>query len=196
MQAQQDQSKKRMCYNLVFCGSLSAQEAESLLDQGAALGFVWALEVKGYSIQNTIGIGYWAHFSVLIKNIATSFGWTGVMNISHPEVNFGYMGLFSQYTYAPKSLFHFSGQLLLGIGSTKDYQQPKSSSFDNFGNITGPGFYVIEPGINGEMHFHTMVLEFYSAVDGRGSRGSPQSDRSYFNISLANCTIIVYTAIV
>ena len=81
---------------LAFCGSLSAQEAESLLGQGAELGFVWALEAKGYSIQDTVGIGYGAHFSLLIKNIATSFGWAGVMNISHPEVNFGYMGLFSQ----------------------------------------------------------------------------------------------------
>jgi hypothetical protein len=79
------------------------------------------------------------------------------MNISHPEVNFGYMGLLTQYTYQPNKLFHFSGQLLVGGGSTKDYQQPKSSVFDNFGNITGPGFFVIEPGLNAEMNFHTKV---------------------------------------
>jgi hypothetical protein len=142
---------------LAICSSLSAQEAESLLGQGAELGFIWALDVKGYSIQNTIGIGYGAHFSLLIKDISTSIGWAGVMNISHPDVNFGYMGLFSQYTYKPNSLFHFSGQLLLGFGSTKDYQQPKSSPFDNFGNITGPGFGVLEPGVNAEMNFHTKV---------------------------------------
>ena len=142
---------------LAICSSLSAQEAESLLGQGAKLGFIWALDAKGYSIQNKIGVGYGAHLSLLIKNISTSFGWAGVLNISHPEVNFGYMGLFTQYTYKPNSLFHFSGQLLLGGGSTKDYQQPKSSPFDNFGNITGPGFYVIEPGLNAEMNFHTKV---------------------------------------
>ena len=150
---------------LAVCGGLSAQqsqssdtqEAESLLGQGAELGFIWAIDAKGYSIQSQIGIGSGAHFSLLIKNISTSFGWAGVMNISHPEVNFGYMGLFTQYTYKPNSLFHFSGQLLLGLGSTKDYQQPKTSPFDNFGNITGPGFYVFEPGINAEMNFHTKV---------------------------------------
>jgi len=150
---------------LVFCSSLSAQttdsndtqEAESLLGQGAKLGFIWALDAKGYSIQSKIGIGYGAHFSLLFKNISTSFGWAGVLNISHPEVNFGYMGLFTQYTYNPNKLFHFSGQLLLGGGSTKDYQNSKTSPFDNFGNITGPGFYVIEPGINGEMNFHQKV---------------------------------------
>jgi hypothetical protein len=45
----------------------------------------------------------------------------------------------------------------LGGGSTKDYLQPKSSVFDNFGNIAGPGFYVVEPGINAEMSFHQKV---------------------------------------
>jgi hypothetical protein len=140
-----------------ICSSLPAQEAESLLGQGAELGFIWALDAKGYSIQNTIGIGYGAHFSLLIKNISTSFGWAGVMNISHPEVNFGYMGLFTQYTFRPNKLFHFSSQLLLGGGATKDYQQEKTNVFDNFGNITGPGFFVVEPGINAEMNFHQKV---------------------------------------
>jgi len=142
---------------LGFCFSLSAQaadsaesqEAESLLGRGAELGFIWALDAKGYSIQNKIGIGYGAHFSLLFKNISTSIGWEGVMNISHPEVNFGYMGVFTQYTYKPNKLFHASGQLLLGGGATKDYQNPKTSPFDNFGNITGPGFFAVEPGING-----------------------------------------------
>lgn len=150
---------------LSICSGLSAQtadssnsqEAESLLGQGAELGFIWALDAKGYSIQNKIGIGYGAHFSLLFKNISTSFGWAGVLNISHPEVNFGYMGLLTQYTYKPNKLFHFSGQLLLGGGFTKDYQQPKTSVFDNFGNITGPGFFVVEPGINAEMNFHQKV---------------------------------------
>jgi len=150
---------------LSICSGLSAQtadssnsqEAESLLGQGAELGFIWALDAKGYSIQSEIGIGFGAHFSLLFKNISTSFGWAGVLNISHPEVNFGYMGLLTQYTYKPDKLFHFSGQLLLGCGSTKDYQQPKTNIFDNFGNITGPGFYVVEPGINAEMNFHQKV---------------------------------------
>jgi hypothetical protein len=140
-----------------ICSALSAQEAESILGRDAELGFIWALDTKGYSIQSKVGIGYGAHFSLLVKNISTSFGWAGVLNISHPEVNFGYMGLLTQYTFKPDKLFHASGQLLLGFGSTKDYQQPKSSPFDNFGNITGPGFYVVEPGINAELNFHTKI---------------------------------------
>ena len=144
---------------VAFCSSLSAQsnEPETLLGQGAELGFIWALEAKGYSIQSKIGIGYGAQFSLLIKNVGISFGWAGIMNISHPEVNFGYMGLLTQYTFKPNKLFHASGQLLLGGGSTKDYQNTKTSPFDNFGNITGPGFYVIEPGLNAEMNFHQTV---------------------------------------
>jgi hypothetical protein len=142
---------------LALCGTAAAEEAESLMGEGAELGFIWALEAKGYSIQDKAAVGYGAHFSLLFKNISTSFGWAGVLNISHPDVNFGYMGLLSQYTYRPNSLFHFSGQLLVGFGSTKDYQQPKSSPFDNFANITGPGFFIVEPGINGEMNLHAKV---------------------------------------
>jgi hypothetical protein len=81
------------------------------LGRSAELGFIWALEARGYSIQSKIGIGYGAHFSLLVKNISTSFGWAGYMNISHPEVNFGYMGLLTQYPHNPNKLFHFSGQL-------------------------------------------------------------------------------------
>jgi len=37
------------------------------------------------------------------------------MNISHTDVNFGYMGIFTQYTYKANKLFHASGQLLLVV---------------------------------------------------------------------------------
>jgi len=72
--------------------------------------------------------------------------------------------------------------LLLGGGSTKDYQNPKTSPFDNFGNITGPGFYVVEPGINAEMNLHTKVR----LVAGLSYRFVFGLDSSHTLVSLTN----------
>jgi len=63
-----------------------------------------------------------------------------------------YLGLLCQYTYLPEELIHGSAQVLLASGSTKDYEMEKSSFFDNYGNITGPGFFLIEPAVNAELN--------------------------------------------
>ncbi|MFC1573779.1 hypothetical protein ACFL30_01190 [Candidatus Latescibacterota bacterium] len=77
--------------------------------------------------------------------------------MSHPDVNHGYLGVLAQYTHKPENLIHYSGQLFLGTGSTKDYEREKTSTMDNFGNITGPGFFIIEPGVNAEVNMKSNV---------------------------------------
>lgn len=49
-------------------------------------------------------------------------------------------------------MIHFSGQLLLAWGTTKDYENPKRGLFDNFWNISGEDFFLNEPGVNIEVN--------------------------------------------
>jgi len=79
-------------------------------------------------------------------------GMVGSLNLTHPRVNFGYLGAMVKYIYKPASVVHVSCQVTLGAGSTKDYENEKSNTFDNFGNVTGAGFYFVEPVINTEIN--------------------------------------------
>jgi hypothetical protein len=56
-----------------------------------------------------------------------------------------------------RNWFHFNSQLLLAYGSTKDYENPKSSFFDNFWNISGTYYYLAEPGINLEINLRPNI---------------------------------------
>jgi hypothetical protein len=58
----------------------------------------------------------------------------------------------TRYLYKPCSKIHMSGQLTVGVGSTRDYQNEKTSTFDNFGNVYGTAFYFIEPEVNSELN--------------------------------------------
>jgi hypothetical protein len=120
------------------------------------VSFAWGLDFKVNSIQDQTGTLTGIYMGALLnKSIIVAL--TGALNVGHPEVNYGYFGLLVQYTHNPHDLLHFSGQLVLGTGTTKDYEREKSSTFDNFGNITGPGFWLIEPGIIGELNLSTKV---------------------------------------
>lgn len=107
--------------------------------------------MKVNSIQKETGTLFEIYAGALVNN-STIIALAGGMNISHPKVNYGYLGLLGQYTFKPEMLIHFSGQLLLATGSTKDYEQEKSSTFDNYGNISGPSYFLIEPAINAELN--------------------------------------------
>ena len=134
----------------------NAQGPKTLMGPGTEVGFIWGLGTKTGSIQDDIGRANTIHLGALL-NHALLFGIEAGMNVTHPTVNHGYTAIFAQYTHKPDNLIHFSGQLLAGSATTKDYEQEKSSPYDNFGNITGPRFYIIEPGVNVEANLHAKV---------------------------------------
>ena len=131
---------------------LFSQEANTVFeDDPGKTGFVWGLELKTVSIQEELGTQYGMYAGTLF-NRSLMVGLAGALNVTHPAVNYGCLGMMVQYAYRPLSIFHMSGQLTLGAGTTKDYENEKTSTFDNFGNVTGTGFYFMEPALNGEIN--------------------------------------------
>jgi hypothetical protein len=84
-------------------------------------------------------------------------GACGGVNLGHPRVNYGYLGGIIQYVYRPEDMVHMSIQLVVASGTTKDYENPKSGLLDNFWNISGESFFIVEPGINLEVNITTRV---------------------------------------
>jgi hypothetical protein len=131
--------------------AVTSQETNAIFNEDPETGFIWGFDVKTSSIQGEIGTQY-SMFAGTLFHHSVLIGATGALNVSHPTVNYGYLGFMIQYTLKPDRIFHMSGQLTLGSGSTKDYQQEKSNPFDNLGNVTGAKFYFIEPVLNGEIN--------------------------------------------
>jgi hypothetical protein len=131
-----------------------AQEQDSthaLFSSNVKVSEIWTPEIKINSIQGDIGtlIGF---YGGAVFNHSILLGISGGVNLSHPRVNYGYFGAVGQYIYKPSNLWHCSGQILLAYGSTKDYENPKSGLLDNFWNISGASFFLMEPGINLELN--------------------------------------------
>jgi hypothetical protein len=142
------------CSMILISGLAGAQDDDSvqtLFKPGAEFTHVWAPEIKLNSIQGKIGTLIGGYTGTLI-NRTVLFGFAGGVNLSHPEVNYGYIGVIGQYIYNPNKLVHLNGQLVLAYGSTKDYEQQKSGIFDNFWNISGTHYFMMEPGINLEIN--------------------------------------------
>jgi len=137
--------------NVVF-----SQETKSVFGDDSNIGFMWGIELKTASIQHELGTQFGMYAGAIFYH-AVMVGVTGAANVTHPRVNYGYTGLLVQYTFKPYSLLHLNVQLTLGSGSTKDYENEKSSMLDNFGNVTGANFYLIEPGIQGEINLSNKV---------------------------------------
>jgi hypothetical protein len=136
-----------------------AQEEEStqtLFSGTPELGFVWGADLKFNSIQGQTG-SFIAFYGGALIDRTTLLAATIGGNVGHPTVNYSYFGLLTQYTYNPKSLIHSSAQVLFAFGTTKDYEQAKSSLFDNFMNTTGAMFYIVEPGVNMELNLSVTV---------------------------------------
>jgi hypothetical protein len=131
--------------------SLFSQESHSFFSNDPNTSFSWGIELKTAGVQNEFATQYGMYAGAVINN-SVMVGMVGSLNLSHPSVNYGYMGIMAKYIYKPLSVIHMSGQLTLGAGSTRDYQNPKTSTFDNFGNIYGTGFYFLEPAINSEIN--------------------------------------------
>ncbi|MHC1732209.1 MAG: acyltransferase [Bacteroidales bacterium] len=136
--------------------SLSAKAQETmpertLLGPDVIYTSVWAPEVRVSSIQGKAGATIGGYTGVMI-NRTLLLGFAGAVNLTHPTVNYGYFGGIAQAVAYQSGLVHLSAQLVVAYGSTKDYENPKSSLFDNFWNISGERFMMTEPGVNLEVN--------------------------------------------
>jgi hypothetical protein len=142
-----------------FVAAQDQDSTQTLFKSPMKVGELWVPEVKINSIQGDVGtlIGF---YGGAVLNRSFLLGISGGANLSHPTVNYGYFGAIGQYIYKPSNLWHCSVQLLAAYGSTKDYENPKSGLLDNFMNISGAGFFLLEPGMNLELNLskkHTLV---------------------------------------
>jgi hypothetical protein len=147
---------------LMLCSSGAIAQDEvstkTLLKSDVKITEIFAPEVKFNSIQGDIGtlLGFYCGPSI---NRTFLIGACGGVNLGHPRVNYGYFGGIGQYVSRPEEIVHFSGQLVVAYGTTKDYENPKSGPMDNFWNISGASFFLMEPGINLELNIsNSMVL--------------------------------------
>jgi hypothetical protein len=135
--------------NPVFCQD--SEQVQTLFNKDTKTGYLWSPGIKFNSIQKDVGSVIELYGGPLF-NKSFLIGLAGGVNFGHPRVNYGYFGLIMQYIYKPNKLLHFSGQTLFAYGTTRDYEQEKSSLFDNFGNVTGARYLMFEPGINMELN--------------------------------------------
>jgi hypothetical protein len=128
----------------------------TLFKSSVRVSELWTPEVKINSIQGDIGtlIGFYG--GALIDR-SFLLGISGGVNLGHPRVNYGYFGGIGQFIFRPDILVHGSGQLLVAYGSTKDYENPKSGLLDNFWNISGAHFFMMEPGLNIELNLSSRL---------------------------------------
>ena len=164
----------------------SAQEqdsTQSLFGSDVKVSEIWTPEVKINSIQGDVGtlIGF---YGGAVFNRTILLGISGGVNLSHPTVNYGYFGAIGQYIYKPSNLWHCSGQLLLAYGSTKDYEDPKSGLLDNFMNVSGAGFFLMEPGINLELNL-SKRLTLVTGISYRYVTGLNENDE---NVQITHVT--------
>ncbi len=134
--------------------SAGAQETKperTLFGPDVSYTSVWAPEARISSIQGKMGVTIGGYTGVMI-NRTFLLGITGSVNLTHPTVNYGYFGGIAQAVAYPSRMVHMSVQLVVAYGSTKDYENPKSSLFDNFWNISGERFMMTEPGVNLEVN--------------------------------------------
>jgi len=128
----------------------------TLLRRDIVLTDVISPEIKFNSILGDIGTLIGIYGGPMINN-RLLIGACGGVNLGHPRVNYGYLGGIIQYVYRPEDMVHMSIQLVVASGTTKDYENPKSGLLDNFWNISGESFFMVEPGINLEVNITTRM---------------------------------------
>jgi len=163
--------------------SQSNDSTRTLFRSDVKVSELWVPEVKLNSIQGDIGtlIGF---YGGALINKSVLLGIAGGVNLGHPRVNYGYFGGIGQYIFRPEELLHFSGQLVLAYGSTKDYEDPKSGLLDNFWNISGAHFFMMEPGVNLELNLGKR-LTLVTGVSYRYVSGLNEQDE---NVSITHVT--------
>jgi len=158
-------------------------EVRTLMKPDVKVSELWAPEIKINSIQGKIGtlIGFYG--GALIDRTFL-LGIAGGVNLGHPTVNYGYFGGIGQFIFEPDKMVHLSGQLLIAYGTTKDYEDPKEGLLDNFWNISGAGFFMMEPGINFELNLSQRVT-LVTGVSYRYVSGLDETDE---NVSYTHVT--------
>jgi hypothetical protein len=171
---------------LLLSGLMAAQDQDStqtLFKSSVKVSELWTPEVKINSIQGDVGtlIGFYGG-AVIDRTFL--IGIAGGANLSHPTVNYGYFGAIGQYINKSASLWHFSTQLLLAYGSAKDYEDTKSGLLDNFMNVSGAGFFLMEPGMNLELNLSKKL----TLVGGISYRFVMGMDENSENLSITHVT--------
>ncbi len=171
---------------MVSSAGIFAQEqdtTQTLFKSSVKVSELWTPEVKLNSIQGDIGtlIGF---YGGALINRSFLIGISGGVNLGHPRVNYGYFGGIVQFIYKPANLLHPSVQLMLAYGSTKDYENPKSGLLDNFWNISGAHFFVMEPGMNLELNLSAR-LTLVAGASYRYVTGLNENDE---NVSITHVT--------
>jgi hypothetical protein len=171
---------------LLLSGLVAAQDQDSthtLFKSSVKVSELWTPEVKINSIQGDVGtlIGFYGG-TVIDRTFL--IGIAGGANLSQPRVNYGYFGAIGQYIYKPASLWHFSAQLLVAYGSAKDYEDPKSGLLDNFMNVSGAGFFLMEPGMNLELNLSKKL----TLIGGISYRFVMGMDENSENLSITHVT--------
>lgn len=156
---------------------------QTLFKSSVKVSELWTPEVKINSIQGDIGtlIGF---YGGALINRSFLVGISGGVNLGHPRINYGYFGGIGQYIHNPSNLLHFSAQMILAYGSTKDYENPKSGLLDNFWNISGGHFFLMEPGINLELNLSSRII-LVTGVSYRYVTGLNENDE---NIQITHVT--------
>lgn len=171
---------------MLLSAGASAQEqrsAETLFRPDVRVAEILAPEVKLNSIQGDIGTLVGFYGGPLINNTFL-IGACGGVNLGHPRVNYGYFGGIGQYIFKPEEMVHLSSQLVIAFGTTKDYENPKSGPLDNFWNISGASFFLMEPGVNIEVNISSKLI----LVAGASYRYISGLDESSDDISLTHVT--------
>jgi hypothetical protein len=172
---------------LIFLSAEASSQVQdstrTLFSSDVKVSEIWTPEMKINSIQGEVGtlIGF---YGGAVFNRSVLLGISGGVNLSHPKVNYGYFGGVLQYIYKPSKLLHCSGQILLAYGSTKDYENPKSGLLDNFWNISGANFFLMEPGINLELNLSRRL----TLVTGISYRYVSGLDENNENVEITHVT--------
>jgi hypothetical protein len=171
---------------LFLSAGVIAQEEESvksLFKEDLTVKEIWTPEVKINSIQGETGtlIGF---YGGALINRSFLIGISGGVNLGHPKVNYGYFGGIVQYIIKPTEAVHCSGQVVLAYGSTKDYENPKKGLLDNFWNISGAPFFMVEPGVNFEANLSSRV----TLVAGMSYRYVSGLDEKSENVRITHLT--------
>jgi hypothetical protein len=178
----------------LFCNSAFAQQAETLLGSEPTYHSMWSLELKTNSVKSEIGslLGiYWG--TVLNRTFILGVGIAS--NLTHEVTNYSYFQFLAQYVWEPDKLIHYGGQIIFGLATAKDYQNPKTNMFDNFANTSGTGFYFIEPRVNAELNLtksEKVVLGLsYCAAFGLNSQNKNIAKSKVTNKDLSGINITV-----
>ena len=157
--------------------------SKTLFNHDLSVSEIWVPEIKVNSMQGEIGTLLGFYGGALI-NRTFLVGIAGGVNLGHPRINYGYFGGIGQIIINPENMVHMSCQLLLAYGTTKDYENPKNGLFDNFWNISGAKFFMVEPGVNLELNLSSRMT-LAAGISYRSISGLNPNDE---NISITHVT--------